>query len=284
MKNLESKIMIPIDKIKETSLLIIIIFSVLFSLNSIFLNFVVFKLEFLKSFETMVAGIINRTLIANLFSIIIFVFIILMKFGRLSFFDLGIKKDKVFSAIIGVIILWVIINLVNIVIGIFKDGSLSINYIFTNYKGTVIFGEFIAQLLGNCLLEEIVFRGFLLVQIYKKFKNSKFKLFTSILISQMIFALIHIPNRIMQGMDFTTILQSVILVFFIGVLFSIIYIATDNIFLAVGVHLLWNLPLIIVEQFSGAIIMVVLTLLLSLIFKKTLRKIEIKDIEKEIKM
>ena len=284
MKNLESKIMIPIDKIKETSLLIIIIFSVLFSLNSIFLNFVVFKLEFLKSFETMVAGIINRTLIANLFSIIIFVFIILMKFGRLSFFDLGIKKDKVFSAIIGVIILWVIINLVNIVIGIFKDGSLSINYIFTNYKGTVIFGEFIAQLLGNCLLEEIVFRGFLLVQIYKKFKNSKFKLFTSILISQMIFALIHIPNRIMQGMDFTTILQSVILVFFIGVLFSIIYIATDNIFLAVGVHLLWNLPLIIVEQFSGTIIMVVLTLLLSLIFKKTLRKIEIKDIEKEIKV
>jgi len=79
MKSLESKIMIPTDKIKETSLLNIIIFSILYSINVIFVNFVVFRLEFLKSLETITSGIINRTLIANLFSLIIFVFVLLIK-------------------------------------------------------------------------------------------------------------------------------------------------------------------------------------------------------------
>ena len=284
MKSLERKINIPIEKIKETSLSTIIIFSVLYSINVIFVNFVVFRLEFLKSVETITFGIINATFIANLFNLIIFVSIVLMKFGRLSFSDLGIKKDKLFSALIGVITLWIIMNLVNVIIGIFKEGSLNINYIFTNYKATVILGQFIGQLLGNCLFEEIAFRGFLLVQIYKKFKNSRFKLFASIFISQMIFALIHIPNRIISGMDFNSILQSIILVFFIGVLFSIVYLATDNIFLAVGVHLLWNLPLIIVEQFAGQTIIVILILLLSLVSNKTSGKIGIKGTDKGIKI
>ena len=284
MKSLERKINIPIEKIKETSLSTIIIFSVLYSINVIFVNFVVFRLEFLKSLETITSGIINRTLIANLFSLIIFVFIFLIKIGKLSFFDLGVKKDKLFSAVIGGITLWIIINLVNLIIGMSKDGGLSINYIFANYKGIVIFGEFIGQLFGNCLFEEIAFRGFLLVQIYKKLKNSRFKLFVSIFISQMIFALIHIPNRIISGMDFNSILQSIILVFFIGVLFSIVYLATDNIFLAIGIHLLWNLPLIIVEQFAGQTIIVILILLLSLVSNKTSGKIGIKGTDKGIKI
>lgn len=165
-----------------------------------------------------------------------------------------------------------------------KDGGLSINYIFANYKGIVIFGEFIGQLFGNCLFEEIAFRGFLLVQIYKKLKNSRFKLFVSIFISQMIFALIHIPNRIISGMDFNSILQSIILVFFIGVLFSIVYLATDNIFLAIGIHLLWNLPLIIVEQFASQIIIVVFILLLPLVWNRTLGEREIMNADKGVKV
>lgn len=79
MKSFKSEIMIPTDKIKETSLLNIIIFSILYSINVIFVNFVVFRLEFLKSLETITSGIINRTLIANLFSLIIFVFVLLIK-------------------------------------------------------------------------------------------------------------------------------------------------------------------------------------------------------------
>lgn len=44
------------------------------------------------------------------------------------------------------------------------------NDIFTNPN--VVFGEFLGQIFGNALLEKVLFRGFLLVQIYLLLKKS----------------------------------------------------------------------------------------------------------------
>jgi hypothetical protein len=85
--------------------------------------------------------------------------------AKLSLRDLGLTKNKLFAGMIGTLLLWIAINMVDLGMTLLTHSSISFNSdIFRN--SNVVFAELLGQIFGNALLEEVLFRGFLLVQIY----------------------------------------------------------------------------------------------------------------------
>jgi len=211
--------------------------------------------------------------------LVIFIFIIILKHGRLSFFDIGFKKNRLLSAIIAIFSLWIFMQLLNIIVGLILSGKPIIYNGWNKYGVPVMFGSIIAQLFGNCLFEELAFRGFLLVQICKKFTGGKGNLFTGLFVSQLLFALIHIPNRILSGMNIFEILPSLIIVFILGVLFATVYLVTDNIFLSIGIHALWNTPLLVFDGLSSMVVILITTIVFLIIWDRTFGRFSAKSID-----
>lgn len=113
-----------------------------------------------------------------------------------------------------------------IVITLFNEklhGSLTFNSYFINI---LEFNFFI--IIMQSTIEEIVFRGTLLQAMIKKGKN-----FYGILISSILFALVHTFN---PNVDSISLLN----IFLAGVLLSVIYIKTESILPAISFHIVWN--------------------------------------------
>jgi membrane protease YdiL (CAAX protease family) len=273
VKNLVNKIRVPIDSIKETSWLTIILFSLLYCIFVAFINFVVFKANILNPISDATLGLINRTLIANSASIIIFAFIIILMFGRLGYSDIGFKRNRLLSALAAVAAIWVSFQLINIIFGLVISGKPIINSEWSKPGVTNMLGILLGQLFGNCLNEEIAFRGFLMVQVCKKLGGTKGRLFTGVVLSQLLFSLIHIPIKIMSGMNGVDIFFDLILLLVIGILFAAIYLLTDNLFLAIGIHVLWNAPTLIFSGLPGQPFIFVASIILLIIWNRSFGKI-----------
>tara|TARA_X000001036_G_scaffold10343_2_gene9140 strand:+ start:2514 stop:3467 length:954 start_codon:yes stop_codon:yes gene_type:complete len=103
---------------------------------------------------------------------------------------------------------------------------------------------FMSQLFGNALYEELFFRAFLISQLtlffLKKMASTPAILF-AIICSCIIFALFHIPVRLIKDISIEVILLEEMLDFFLrGLGFAVIFLLTKNIFVAVGIHALSN--------------------------------------------
>lgn len=112
----------------------------------------------------------------------------------------------------------------------------------------------LAQLVGNALYEEIAFRGFLLPQLFLKFRRvgvaAAFVL--APIASQALFALAHVPNRLwVTGLSPAELPGALLPLFLLGIYFSLLYLLTDNLFAVVGVHALTNEPLFALVDAGG---------------------------------
>lgn len=123
----------------------------------------------------------------------------------------------------------IVMPLVNLIFGF------SINY---SLKQTLLI---LITMIGTGFMEEILFRSHLIRQ-YQKFGDTY-----AVLLSSMIFSLLHILN-ITSGMDiFVNILQ-IISSFMIGIMFSTIFIKTDSIVLCIMSHSLINISSMFTSQ------------------------------------
>ena len=140
-------------------------------------------------------------------------------------------------------------------------------------------GGFIAQFLGNALHEETIFRGFLIGQLWVAFnaksRGSVKPLVLALVVSQVLFALCHIPNRIfVKDVYGGELIGDQLMLFVYGLIFASLFLVTDNLFVAVGIHALWNdpLPLLEIDESASALIRILLTLVLLLAWWARKRK------------
>ncbi|MNY59694.1 CAAX amino terminal protease self- immunity [compost metagenome] len=89
-------------------------------------------------------------------------------------------------------------------------------------------------------------------------------------ISQSIFALMHIPNRIYSGLTGMEFVYDFIQLVILGIIFCLLYLLTKNLFFVVGIHSLMNEPLMLwyndyitIIVLSSIVILVCLLLLLT---------------------
>jgi membrane protease YdiL (CAAX protease family) len=170
MNNGKNHDRLEIFNVKQTSIgliLGIIFFHIIFT---IVVNLIMFKNGYFGPIIKMTNGWVNATLAANFIGFLFEVVIILMIIGRLSPRDLGIKREKLLSGFLGTLLFWLTINIFEFLIALFTNIKLTFNNEIVS-NPNMVFGTLFGQLFGNALLEEIVFRGFLFVQIYLLLKN-----------------------------------------------------------------------------------------------------------------
>jgi hypothetical protein len=64
--------------------------------------------------------------------------------------------------------------------------------------------------------------------------------------SQLIFALLHIPNRLARGADWNLIPLAILPPFLIGIVLALVYYRTGNLLIAIGLHAFMNTPTLVV--------------------------------------
>lgn len=195
-------------------------------------------------------GIIQTTF---LFSIARFALVaggVAMLLGGLRFRDIGLQWRKLPAGALVVFGLWIVMQVIGAILSLIASGTIAISPIWTPDNLAPIAGEIIAQFLGNAFAEEVIFRGFLLAQIYVLLKpiivGHRRLMAASLLISQLIFSLSHIPQRLVHNYSAPELLFSLLILWVFGIILAALYVRTGNLFLVIGVHALVNAPVTVV--------------------------------------
>ena len=109
---------------------------------------------------------------------------------------------------------------------------------------------YIIYVISIAVLEELVFRGVLLFLLFDLFRNQKMRYFLSALICSLIFALFHLTNLI-GGANIGDVLLQMLYTFLLGAMFSVMVFKTNNVWLCVIVHAIFNFGGLLTDQASG---------------------------------
>ncbi|MCC6615261.1 MAG: CPBP family intramembrane metalloprotease [Anaerolineae bacterium] len=227
---------------RGTLLLFVIVHAVLITVVNLWL----FASGAFHPLAQMTGGLVNGTLIVNLVLAAILVWGVCLKLGFLRAYDVGWIPHQLGIGLMTTLALWTVAQLIHLAAGAASNGSVALSPAFAAGQSGVAIGALIGQIFGNALFEELAYRGFLFPQLYLRLHGSGerpwLRFVLTLLISQAIFALVHIPNRLYMGLSAGEIAADLALLTLWGVLFTLLYLHTDNLFIVVGVHALGNAP------------------------------------------
>ncbi len=230
-----------IDTVKPVAFWILILAIAYDFANAILVHYVFFPSEMFHPLHRATGGIIHATFQGYVLLTIVTGFF-LCYLGGLRAKDFALFSKKILPAIGLTLFAWGMIHTIP-----FLEGqALQINSDWDTLEAARHrFSEFfMSQLFGNALYEELFYRALLISQLtllfMKKFTSTQAILF-AIICSCIIFALAHIPYRLVSGVPIEVVLlHSMPKLFFTGLAFIVIFLLTKNIFVAVGIHALAN--------------------------------------------
>jgi CAAX protease family protein len=114
--------------------------------------------------------------------------------------------------------------------------------VFWQEARTSVLVGLLVQLLGNALVEETFFRGLLLPQVFLRSARRmprSVALAVATSTSVALFTISHVP-RLVNERAFTELAEPLAVIALFGLLLSVVYLVTRNLFLCVGLHSLWN--------------------------------------------
>lgn len=233
----------PIRRARRTTIIIFLFAH--FTLTAV-VNLVFFAGNAFRPLASATGGLFTGSLLANLVFIAALVLVIILGVGRLRLYDIGLVRRNIMPGLIYTVGLWLVAQIVHLLAGLATYGTVSLNAEWLTYGVGFMIGLLLTQIFGNALFEEIAYRGFLVPQLYLRLERLRDRpwkrLFAALLISQTAFALSHIPNRIYLGMSAGDIAIDLLMLVGWGILYALLYLRTDNLFLVVGVHALGNTP------------------------------------------
>lgn len=188
-------------------------------------------------------GLVQPTLLANLTILAVVVFI-LACVGRQRPGDLG-WSGSLRTAITGTVSVWLAINAIEAVLALSVGGPIW-NRDWASAPAKLV-GRWMAETVGTAFLEETLFRGVALRQIARCIGTSSWtatqRWSVALVLSQLLFAIMHIPLLVYVGAPVLTSLPGL---FLAGAALAALYMVTRNLFLCVGVHGLADAPTLIV--------------------------------------
>jgi membrane protease YdiL (CAAX protease family) len=202
-----------------------------------------------------VEGSVYRILSLNTLLILGPIVGVLLWYERLSLQDIGIVWRKLPFAMLLWVGSWLLIQGIELVAALLIRGNAEIDPAWRG-GGLAIMALLVGHLIGTALYEEMAFRGFLLRQcflsLHRWTKNTQvLSVALAILVSQLAFTLFHVPWKLLtQGWSANTMgeLSGILLT---GIIYSLLYLRTDNLFLVMGVHALGNAPTSLIAPTIG---------------------------------
>jgi membrane protease YdiL (CAAX protease family) len=230
-----------------------------------FVNLYFFRLAAPQVVVDATAGLVDWTLMGSAIILVIVVGGVIFGLGHQRPADVGLIARKLPAAIGVTAALWVLTQVLLSVGAWATLGEIPVNPRWAERGVTAMLGALLAQLFGNALAEEIIYRGFLPPQTWLKLRGGllahlRWRLLLAALISQAIFALAHIPNRLFNEMAGAEIALDMVVLVIFGLYYLFLYLRTSNLFFAIGVHALANQPLTLVQSDLAAPLIMLLAL------------------------
>jgi len=236
------------DRVRETTWTAIAVVLTLQVASSFFMNAVVFQgavRSALGRLHRATGGLIEPNVIANLVPLTIVVGLGIFVIARLRPSDLGLTQSALPLALGATAGFWLVVQAAFVLLTVARGDTLNFHPAWTDPGAGYVVGGLLGQFFGNALAEEAVFRGFLFPQLLLKLRR-RFSGRTAVglaaLASQVAFAVLHIPNRLLvKGFDlgFALAVDQTLLIVH-GLVFLALFVGSRNLLVAVGVHALWN--------------------------------------------
>lgn len=175
--------------------------------------------------------------------------LVMLGVQRLKASDIGLVRANIRGGVIAYLLIWVVYQILLAGLSLVSGGHIRLETMWsTPADYPLIAGRVITYVFGTALTEEIIFRGYLLPQCWLALRNTRrpwFRLGLALLVSQGIFALVHIPATLLQGASVGDLLIRLATLFALGVLLALVYLQTRNLFVVVAIHSLsdWPMPL-----------------------------------------
>jgi uncharacterized protein len=98
---------------------------------------------------------------------------------------------------------------------------------------------YLIECLSVGFFEEIVFRGILLVILFQQLSNAKHGMILSVIISSLVFGMLHVVN-LFSGASITSTLLQIGYSFLMGMLWAVMYLKTGNLWMTMLLHASYN--------------------------------------------
>jgi membrane protease YdiL (CAAX protease family) len=198
------------------------------------------------------AGWLTPSLLANVLMLALVAGIVLCAWGRLSPHALGLRRSELVPAARVLLGGWLLLNLVAGLWQLATQGELSWAAAWRERGYASMLGGLLAQLVGNALYEEVLYRSVLLRQLYwRSARSPRAALLIAMVVSQALFALMHIVTFLAQGDQTLLALGRALSVFCAGCAFAWLYLTTGKLLVVVSVHALVNAPTLLVTDPFG---------------------------------
>jgi membrane protease YdiL (CAAX protease family) len=190
-------------------------------------------------------GLVTHSATAGLIEIVVLLSFLLL-IGRLRTTDIGLQRRFLLNGVIITAFLWSLTQTLTVCVGRLDGGALDFGFSW-NPTSPVLWAGLLDAHAGGALIEEVIYRGFLMPQVFialKRFTSWSItkSLVAAVTISQLYFAVNHLPAAFRTSLPASEIILYVVQVFFVGVFFVAVYMRTGNLFVAIGIHALLNFP------------------------------------------
>lgn len=215
-----------------------------------FFNLMMFHQPWLHSVARATDGLVGGTIIAYALMLPIVLGGIIFLLARLRPGDVGLRKQDIAPAIVWTIAVWAVMGGAQ---ALAQTSQFRFDPSWTRPGAGPTVGAFLAQIFGNALYEEIVYRGFLTVQLmlWLEGLGRRHAIWIAVIAAQAIFATIHIPMLLDRGLSWPAIAGVMPELFLAGAALAALYLITGNVLVAVGVHALVDAPMLIAHDVSG---------------------------------
>ena len=209
-------------------------------------NLVVVPSDLVPSLPAATGHLISPTFL-NYVPMFIIMGLLLVLVGRLRCNDLGLIRQRFLPALAWVLCTWILAQLFCQLIHL---GDVSLDRAW--HRGVVkqISNTVTGQLLGNALYEDVFWRAFVISQLVLVFSHRMKWTFGkaltwAIILSTILFAVSHLPHDFAHDLSVPQILGMQVVRLAGGLALAGIFVLSNNIFIAIGLHSLMNhgLPL-----------------------------------------
>lgn len=206
-----------------------------------------YQLHVALPMEAATGGLVTTVTLAGLISWAVLVGLVVMGVGRLRTADLGLTRAALTEALPVLLGLWLLTQVAQVLLGSAGGGAPTLGGTPGGWLAAV--GTRLQAVVGSGLLEETLYRGFLLVQVYafaRRRVDRDRALTWALVASSVYFGLNHIPAGLRSGLPLAETLVFAGHSALVGGLFAVLFLRTGNLFVAAGAHALINDPVALV--------------------------------------
>jgi len=233
------------DSVKPARLAAIILFVVLhLALKAVFFSSWYYA-SVARPIEVLTSGIVTPIVLAGVIEVAVLLAVVMVWVGGLRAHDLGLRGNHLLNAALIALLVWGGVQ--SVLSGLAASGNFDTTFNPALAHGPAAFtGKLLEATLGSAFIEEVMYRGFLVPQLYllarRWTESTSTRAAVALVLPQLYFGLNHIPASLRMHVPTWEAAVYILHVILVGFLFTALYLRTGNLFVAISAHAIVNFP------------------------------------------